>query len=123
MATEVTIPDPAFANGRRWPRYRIDVPIRLIVTKAENISIVQGRGNELNDGGMTVFAGIELAMDQVIAIEFTPPYSGQPIRVRGAIRNRSAYTYGVEFLLATDDDFENAGHIRAILGGMGRRVQ
>jgi hypothetical protein len=123
MATEVTIPDPAFANGRRWPRYRIDVPIRLIAIKGDTASIVQGRGNELNDGGMTIFAGIELGLDEQVAIEFTPPYSGQPIRVRGCIRNRAGYTYGVEFTLATDDDCQNVGLIRAILGGMGRRVQ
>jgi hypothetical protein len=38
-----------------------------------------------------------------VALEFTPPYAGPPIRVRGTVRNRAGYRYGVEFLI------ENAG--------------
>lgn len=122
MATKVTLPDSVFSNGRRWPRYQLDVPIRLVAAKGDKVSIVQGRGNELNHGGMTVFAGIEMNIDEGVSIEFTPPYSGQPIRVRGAIRNRSGYTYGVQFFFDTDDDFESVGHLRAILGAMGKRL-
>ena len=40
--------------------------------------IVPGRGSELNHGGMTVFAGIELAVNDQIRVIFTPPNGGDP---------------------------------------------
>ena len=120
MATKVTLPDPAFCNGRRWPRYQIDVPIQL--STAAGSAPVRGRGNELNHGGMTAFAGVELAIDDRVAVELTLPYSGQPVRVRGSVRNRSGYTYGIEFFFDTDEDFQNVGHLRAVLAAMGRRL-
>jgi hypothetical protein len=122
MAINITLPDPAFSSVRRWPRYKLDVPIRLIVPKGDKVVIVQGRGNELNQGGMSVFGGIELRIDDQVAVEFTPPYSGQPIRVRGRIRNRQGYTYGLEFLLETDNDYDHISQIRAVLGAMGSRI-
>ncbi|HST10233.1 MAG TPA: PilZ domain-containing protein [Terriglobales bacterium] len=82
---------------RRWPRYRLDVPIRLIVQTANKISVIVGRGNELNEGGMALTAGVELRLGDEIHIEFTPPYSGSPIRIRGVVRNRAGYRYGMEF--------------------------
>jgi hypothetical protein len=118
----ITFPDPAFSTIRRWPRYRLNVPLRLIVPKGDKVVIVQGRGNELNEGGMSVFGGIELKVGDQIAVEFTPPYSGQPIRVKGCVRNRQGYTYGIEFLLDGDADYDHMSQIRAILSAMGSLI-
>ena len=122
MSIQATIPDPSYSNVRRWRRYKLDVPVRLIVSKENKVSIVQGRGNELNDGGMAVFAGVELRIDETVSIEFTPPYTGQPIRVRGRVCDRDGYRYGIEFLLETEDDRESVGQLRAVLAGMGTRI-
>jgi hypothetical protein len=123
MATEATMPDPGYPNVRRWPRFKLDVPIRLIVPKGDKVLIVQGRGNELNEGGMAVFGGLELRLEEVVSIEFTPPYSGQPIRVRARVVSRQGYNYGVAFLLETEDDLDNVGQLRALLGAMGSRMK
>jgi hypothetical protein len=69
---------------------------------------------------MAVFAGVELKVDEQVAVEFTPPYSGQPIRVRCVVRNRHGYTYGVSFLLEDDDDERRVEEIRFVLRGMGQ---
>jgi hypothetical protein len=122
MSSEAALPDSSYSNLRRWPRYKLDVPIRLIAPKGDKISIVQGRGHELNEGGMAVFGGMELSLDEEIAVEFTPPYTGQPIRVRARVRNRNGYKYGVEFLLETDGDYEAVGQIRAVLTAMGSKM-
>ncbi len=122
MSTNVTLPDPAFSSMRRWPRYKLDVPLRLIAPKSDKVVIIQGRGNELNEGGMAVFGGIELRVGDQVAVEFTPPYSGQPIRVRGCVRNRQGYQYGIEFLLETDDDHDYVSQIRSVLGAMGSQI-
>ena len=48
-------------------------------------------------------------------IEFTPPYSGLPIRIRGVVRNRKGYRYGVEFLAENERESEQVNHLRTML--------
>ena len=119
MATEVVLPQPGYARIRRWPRYRINVPVRVVVQRPDKTVIVSGRGMELNEGGMALFAGVELKLGQRVEIEFTPPYDGQPLRVRGVIRNRAGYNYGSEFLLLNHEDKIQAEQIRHVLQAMG----
>ncbi len=118
MATEVVMPQQGYARMRRWPRYRINVPVRLVVQRPDKTVIVSGRGMELNEGGMALFAGVELKTGQRVEIEFTPPY-GQPLRVRSTVRNRSGYNYGTEFLLLNREDKQQAEQIRQVLQAMG----
>lgn len=68
-------------------RYKVDVPIRVIVS---------------SEGGMALFAGAELKPGSQVAVEFTPAYSAPPIRVDATVCNRTGYNYGVEFLTASD---------------------
>jgi PilZ domain len=119
MSIEVVPPQPGYEKTRRWPRYKIDVPVRLIVERSTKVAVVQGRGRELGCGGMAVFAGIELPNAEQVAVEFTPPYSGQPIRVRGLVRNRNGYTYGIEFITENDADYNNVAHLEAALKSLG----
>jgi hypothetical protein len=119
MATEVILPQAGYAKMRRWPRYRINVPVRVVVQRPDKTVIVSGRGMELNEGGMAFFAGVELKVGQHVEIEFTPPYDGQPVRVRGVIRDRNAYNYGSEFLLLNGEDKLQVEQIRQVLQAMG----
>ena len=104
---------------RRWPRYKIDVPVRLIAERPTKVVIVQGRGKELGCGGMAVFGGIELSIDEQVAVEFTPPYAGQPIRIRAFVRNSNGYRYGIGFITENDADYQNVGRLEAILKTLG----
>jgi hypothetical protein len=103
------------ANTRRWVRHRIDVPIRVIVSRSQKTRVVPGRGNELSEGGMAVTVGVELKPGDEAAVEFTPPYTGLPIRIRGVIRNRQGYRYGVEFVTASEEEKEQADRLRTML--------
>ncbi|MBZ5706563.1 MAG: PilZ domain-containing protein [Acidobacteriia bacterium] len=105
----------ALVNTRRWRRYQLDVPVRVIVHTPDKTKLHDGRGNELSEGGMAVTAGVELKPGDEVAIEFTPPYSGSPIRVRGAVRNRAGYRYGVEFLIGTADESDQVNRLRLML--------
>ena len=55
------------------------------------------RLRNISADGAAIFAGVELAVDSEIQMEFTPPGEG-PLRVRAVVRNRRKYVYGVEFL-------------------------
>ena len=76
---------------RRWRRHHLDVPIRVIVHRAEKTSVFVGRGNELSEGGLALTAGVELKIGDAAEIEFTPPYSGGPIRIRGVVLWHGVY--------------------------------
>ena len=81
-------PPPIPLSNRRWQRYKVNVPIRVIVSRAMKASIFDGRGTSLSEGGMALFAGAELSPGDQVAVEFTPPFSTPPIRVDARICNR-----------------------------------
>lgn len=68
---------------------------------------------------MAVFAGVELSVDEQVAVEFTPPYS-EPIRARAFVRSRNGYTYGIEFITEDDTDYRNVRQLEAILTSLGQ---
>lgn len=100
---------------RRWQRYRLNLPIRVIVTRKDGTRIADGRANDISEGGMLIFAGTELRPDDKVQLEFTPPYSGGPVRVAGVVRHRRGYNYGVEFSSETRSDQEQTEKFRKLL--------
>jgi hypothetical protein len=124
MATQArlrTAPQPGIQSSqeravfRRWQRYRLNVPIRLIYTHEGTSKIVSGRGNDMSEGGVLVFAGLELKAGDAVSIEFTPPFSAGPIRAKGIVRHRRGYNYGIEFVLETEADKEQTERFRGLL--------
>lgn len=100
---------------RRWQRYRLNLPIRLIVTRDEGTRIADGRANDISEGGMLIFAGIELRAEDRVVVEFTPPYSSNPLRAPGIVRHRRGYNYGVEFRTESASDIEDTAKFRNLL--------
>jgi PilZ domain len=104
-----------YETPRRWQRFKLNVPIRVGVNRQDKTTIVSGRGNEVSEGGLAIFAGLELRIGEEIWVEFTPPYSSQPLRVNGITRNRSGYKYGIEFLTNTPAEEERVERLRELL--------
>src|SRR5947199_7542814 len=100
---------------RRWQRYRLNLPIRLIHTHDGTTKIMSGRGNDMSEGGVLVFAGMELKTGDEVLIEFTPPFAAGPVRARGLVRHRRGYNYGIEFLQETEADREQTERFRGLL--------
>jgi hypothetical protein len=97
---------------RRWLRHRLDVPLRVIIHTSDKTVIRDGRGCELGEGGMSFAAGVELKTGDQIEIEFTPAYSGRPIRVRAVARNGNGYSYGAEFVASSDQERQEIDSLR-----------
>ena len=108
-----------FRELRRWPRLKIRVPVTVIVKKPNKTVYVDGRGTDLNEGGIAVFAGAELGIGEEVEISFTPPYRGEPLVARTIIRNRRGYTYGMEFVKETKEDAARVDRIRHVLKALG----
>jgi hypothetical protein len=123
MGIGVVLPQNDYPALRRWPRYKVDVPVRVITQPPARVAVVDGRGRELNCGGMAVFVGAELRIHQQIAVEFTPPYLSQPIRVRCFVRNRSGYFFGLEFITENDNDYAAVAQLESVLKSIGIPVE
>ncbi len=116
MATEIIANlSPAYLSKRRSIRYKLDVPLRVIRHKRDATLIRDGRGTELSELGMCVLAGVELDVGEEVEIEFTLPYSGEPIRVSGAVRNRKGYRYGCEFIPEGQVERKDVARLRQVL--------
>lgn len=107
---------------RRWLRFQVDVPIRVIVRDGAKVVILDGRGGSLNEGGMAMYAGAEFQPGDQVAVEFTPAYS-PPIRVEARICNRTGYNYGLEFLTDTSTQQEQAAKLRNHLATLTSAVE
>jgi len=100
---------------RRWQRFRLNMPIRLIVNREDSTRITEGRVQDISEGGVLIFAGIELRAGDRLSVEFTLPYSSTPVRAPGTVRHRRGYNYGVEFLAETSADQEQTAKFRNLL--------
>jgi PilZ domain len=117
MQSMTTAPqlDSATTAGRRWRRSRLTVPVRVTIEKPERLNVMNTRGSQMNDGGITVRADRELAIGDEAEIKFTPPHFYPFVRLRGVIRNRVGDLYGVEFLAKSATDNRQLGLFRHIL--------
>lgn len=120
MAIEIVAGlSPTYENRRRSIRYKLDVPLRVILHKQDTALIREGRGTELSERGMCVMAGLELSIGKEVEIEFTLPYSGEPIRVSAAVRNRDGYRYGCEFITDGLGERKDVTRLRQALQTLG----
>jgi len=56
---------------------------------------VQGRGIEMSEGGMTLYAGVPLKPGDLMDLEFLMPGGA---RIAAIVRNRTGFCFGLEFL-------------------------
>jgi hypothetical protein len=91
-------PQSGGVDLRRWKRFPVEVPVRLVVHRPAHVDSVHGNGTALNEGGMCVVAGIEMQTGEQVTVEFTPPLTNDRLRLWAAVRNRNDKCYGLEFL-------------------------
>ena len=110
---------PIYRTMRRWPRLNLRVPVTLVLRRPHKTVFVDGRGTDLNEGGIAVFAGTELRVGEEVEISFTPPFRGDPLTARTVVRNRRGYTYGMEFLNGAREDAQRMAKIQDVLRAFG----
>jgi hypothetical protein len=104
-----------FSPKRRWPRHKLDVPVRLVLHGYNRTFLVEGCGNDLSEGGMLVFAGLQLPVGREVEVEFQLPESEEPLRVPATIRDRNRYFYGLEFTAANAELLSQIARLRQAL--------
>jgi PilZ domain len=83
------------ATIRRWQRHPVELPVRILPCSRLPASAVAGRGTGLSQGGMALYAVVDMEPDDLIEVEFPTPH---PVRVMATVRNRSGHRFGLEFL-------------------------
>ncbi|HVN18528.1 MAG TPA: PilZ domain-containing protein [Dongiaceae bacterium] len=83
------------SKTRRWERLPVDIPVRVVTSKGFSTTVVEGRGTEMSEGGMTLYAGILLNPGDLLELEFdTPTHS----RVPAIVRSKNGFCFGLEFI-------------------------
>src|ERR1039457_2514058 len=106
---------PVYEQIRRWPRHKIDIPVRAVIHKPDRTLILDGRGMEVSEGGVCLLMDAELGLGDKIELEFTPPCSGKTIRVRSEVCNRTDYFYGVKFIPVDKEERSEVARLRQML--------
>jgi len=86
---------PESNKVRRWERLPVDIPVRVVTSKGFATTVVEGRGTEMSEGGMTLYAGILLNPGDLLEIEFDTP---TPSRMPAIVRSRTGFCFGLEFI-------------------------
>lgn len=103
-------------------RFRLNTPVCLIVGMPDNVHLVNARLRDISDDGAAIFAGVELAVDSEVQIEYTPSFNRGPVRVHAVVRNRRGYIYGLEFLPRDGVEEQILLTLKAMLLSTGTRV-
>ena len=61
---------------------------------------------------------MDLAVDDQVAVEFTPSYSPTPVSFRCFVRNCNGHRYGLEFITENDADYMKTGELQEALAAM-----
>jgi len=86
---------PESSKTRRWERLPVDMPVRVITSKGFSTTVVEGRGTEMSEGGMTLYAGILLNPGDLLEVEFdTSTHS----RLTVIVRSKAGFCFGLEFI-------------------------
>jgi hypothetical protein len=114
----------ADVTKRRCPRFAVDFPVQVRLTTEGPTRVVacEGQGTDISGGGLAVRADIDLPVGAQVGVEFTPPYSDQPMIFRCFVRNRDGSCYGMEFITENDEDYRKAGELQVGLAAMNADV-
>jgi hypothetical protein len=80
---------------RRWTRLPIDMPVKVTASRGFSSMVVEGRGTELSQGGMELYAGIMVDPGDMLEIEFGVPVHS---RMTAIVRSRNGFCFGLEFV-------------------------
>jgi hypothetical protein len=82
-------------RSRRWNRLPVDLPVRVVTSRGFSTTVVPGRGTEMSEGGMVLYAGIMLNPGDLLELEFETPFHS---RIPAVVRSRNGFCFGLEFI-------------------------
>ena len=83
---------------RSTHRLHVNVPTEVWVSKPDSLQVVLGRGTDLSENGLALYAAVELDIGDRVEIQLTDPDSGASLGMSALVRNRAGHFYGLQFL-------------------------
>jgi len=83
----------AFADARRYPRFRIEVDITV---NSRTCGVLKGYAVDISESGIAAMLTIEAPLGEVVELKFTLPFG--PVTILAMVRQRNAFRYGFEFV-------------------------
>ena len=88
---------------RRWPRYKMELRLKVLVLENAKPTPVFGRSSSLSQGGMGAYIPCEIRVGAAVLLELTFPGSAKEVRISAVVRNVEGFRYGLEFEHLSDD--------------------
>ena len=107
-------------STRRWPRYQIDLPVRIIGVNGILTTPVMARGSDISRAGMALHASLALNPGDMMQLQFP---TAEPSRVNAIVRHRRGDLLGLEFLSQLPPDDETKRQLMSIPGQISRQPQ
>jgi PilZ domain len=82
-------------NTRRYPRHRVDLPVRIVVPNGLSTTTVPARATEISGNGMALRSTLGLKPGDLMQVEFP---TSNPAGVVAVVRNHRDDCFGLEFL-------------------------
>jgi len=82
---------------RRSERFGVSLLVKVTIVREGRRCTITGEGCDFSKGGMRLLLSSALEIGARLILEFALPYTSTPMILLGVVRNRNAFTYGVEF--------------------------
>jgi hypothetical protein len=92
---------PEHPRTRRYPRHKVDRPIRAAICGCEPYSNIPGRCRELGEGGLGAMMSDQLYPGEIVSVELAPM-----LKVYAAVRFLRGFYHGFEFVFVRERERE-----------------
>ena len=106
-------------STRRWPRYQVDLPVRIIAMNGILTAPVMARGSDISRAGMALRASVALNPGDLMQLQFP---TTEPSRVTAIVRHRNGDRLGLEFLSQLPPDEETRRQLQSVPSPVSRSV-
>jgi hypothetical protein len=80
-------------EGRLHPRFKLDANLTI---RSRIGGLLSGYALDISESGMSAMLPIEVAMGEVVELDFELPLGS--VNVRAVVRERNAFRYGFQFV-------------------------
>jgi hypothetical protein len=80
-------------ESRLYPRFKLHANLKIHSGAGELLS---GYALDISESGLSAMLPIEVAMGEVVELDFELPLG--PVNVRAVVRERNAFRYGFQFV-------------------------
>jgi hypothetical protein len=88
---------------RRWPRYKVELRLKVLVLEQAKRTSVFGRSSSLSQGGMGAYIPCEMPIGAAVLLELMFPCSNKEVRITAVVRSAEGFRYGLEFEHLSED--------------------